>query len=122
MLGETSQLKSSGEEEEEEDSLSYVDDEDDEDYKVEEANAEVAEKGPRRRGRGAARRINTEEEQAEDLTAGDVFALELELNRENKKMMKVRRRSVNNHLIIRDIKEYYEGSTSSKTIGGAHQS
>ncbi|XP_071320675.1 general transcription factor 3C polypeptide 3 isoform X2 [Trachinotus anak] len=97
MLGETPEPPSSEEEEEEEDSLSYVDDKDDEDYKVEEegikADLEQAEKRQRRggrRGRGAGRRKKKEEE-AEDPTVGDVFALEMELNRENKKMMKERR-------------------------------
>nr|XP_046237968.1 general transcription factor 3C polypeptide 3 isoform X2 [Scatophagus argus] len=107
MLGETPEPPSS--EEEEEDSLSYVDDEDDEDYKVEEndrvkVKLEKPEKkqtrgrkGVRRRGR----RKRTEEEEEgeeedddeeeEDPTVGDVFALEMELNRENKKMMKERR-------------------------------
>ncbi|XP_026217692.1 general transcription factor 3C polypeptide 3 isoform X2 [Anabas testudineus] len=100
MLGETRELKSSGEEDEEEDSLSYVDDEDDEDYKVggekEEPDKEPAEKKQRRgrKGqRGARQRKKKEEEQEEeeDVTAGDVFALEMELNRENKKMMKEKR-------------------------------
>ncbi|XP_067439330.1 general transcription factor 3C polypeptide 3 [Thunnus thynnus] len=95
MLGETQDPLSSQEEEEEEeeDSLSYVDDENDEDYKVEEdeekvgkAKAEVAEK--RKRGGGGGEK---EEQEAEDMTVGDVFALEMELNRENKKMMKERR-------------------------------
>ncbi|KAK5875127.1 hypothetical protein CesoFtcFv8_027646 [Champsocephalus esox] len=96
------------EEEEEDDSLSYVDDEDDQDYKVEKhergkmemdieeaAAAEVkeAEKGPgvtieRRR---KSRKKKKKREEDEDVTVGDVFALEMELNRENKKMMKERR-------------------------------
>uniref|UniRef100_A0A7N6AQQ6 General transcription factor IIIC, polypeptide 3 n=1 Tax=Anabas testudineus TaxID=64144 RepID=A0A7N6AQQ6_ANATE len=59
MLGETRELKSSGEEDEEED------------------------KKKQRRGRKGQR--------GEDVTAGDVFALEMELNRENKKMMKEKR-------------------------------
>ncbi|XP_044044317.1 general transcription factor 3C polypeptide 3 [Siniperca chuatsi] len=97
MLGETPEPLSS-EEEEEEDSLSYVDDEDDEDYKVEEeergkVEVEVEETKKRQRqggkgGRGGRRKKKEEEE---DLTVGDVFALEMELNRENKKMMKERR-------------------------------
>uniref|UniRef100_A0A4W6EVU5 General transcription factor IIIC, polypeptide 3 n=1 Tax=Lates calcarifer TaxID=8187 RepID=A0A4W6EVU5_LATCA len=45
-----------------------------------------------RGGRGAGRRRRRKkEEEVEDLTVGDVFALEMELNRENKKMMKERR-------------------------------
>nr|XP_020471016.1 general transcription factor 3C polypeptide 3 isoform X2 [Monopterus albus] len=89
ILGETPVTLSS---EEEEDSLSYVDDEGDEDYKVEVGEVEEAEKrkqrGERRmRGVGSMKK----KEGAEDVTAGDVFALELELNRENKKMMKERR-------------------------------
>ncbi|KAK2880249.1 general transcription factor 3C polypeptide 3 isoform X1 [Channa argus] len=92
MLGETTETKSSEEEEDEEDSLSYVDDEDDEDYKAEGEEEEVAEKGQRRGGRGArCKKKKIEEEEEEDLTAGDVFALEMKLNRENKKMMKDRR-------------------------------
>ncbi|XP_020513141.2 general transcription factor 3C polypeptide 3 [Labrus bergylta] len=112
MLGETPQPPSSEEEgeeaeEEEEDSLSFVDDEDDEDYKMEEeekgkaaAAVEVEEitvkrrrrRGKGGRGRGRRRRQEEEEEEDdEDVTVGDVFALEMELNRENKKMMKERR-------------------------------
>ncbi|XP_040888709.1 general transcription factor 3C polypeptide 3 isoform X1 [Toxotes jaculatrix] len=97
MLGETPEPPSS-EEEEEEDSLSYVDDEDDEDYKVEEEEGGKTELGlaEKRQGRGrgrgrGARRRKKKEEEAEDLSVGDVFALEMELNRENKKMMKERR-------------------------------
>ncbi|XP_023282845.1 general transcription factor 3C polypeptide 3 [Seriola lalandi dorsalis] len=95
MLGETPELPSSEEENEEEDSLSYVDDKDDEDYKVEEEGVKeelgLTEKRRRRGGRGGGRRRKREEEAEEDLTVGDVFALEMELNRENKKMMKERR-------------------------------
>ncbi|GAA6216172.1 general transcription factor 3C polypeptide 3 isoform X1 [Lates japonicus] len=103
MLGETPEPPSSEEEgdEEEEDTLSYVDDEDDEDYKVDEEEGEKAEVGleekkQRRGGRGGRgagrrRRRKKKEEELEDLTVGDVFALEMELNRENKKMMKERR-------------------------------
>uniref|UniRef100_A0A4W6ESG6 General transcription factor IIIC, polypeptide 3 n=1 Tax=Lates calcarifer TaxID=8187 RepID=A0A4W6ESG6_LATCA len=103
MLGETPEPPSSEEEgdEEEEDTLSYVDDEDDEDYKVDEEEGEKAEVGLEekkqqrqagRGGRGAGRRRRRKkEEEVEDLTVGDVFALEMELNRENKKMMKERR-------------------------------
>uniref|UniRef100_A0A8D0ATV8 General transcription factor IIIC, polypeptide 3 n=1 Tax=Sander lucioperca TaxID=283035 RepID=A0A8D0ATV8_SANLU len=84
---------------EEEDSLSYVDDEDDEDYKVEEEEegkmeVEKTEKRPRRGGKGGKGRRNkkkSELAEEEDVTVGDVFALEMELNRENKKMMKERR-------------------------------
>ncbi|XP_037617972.1 general transcription factor 3C polypeptide 3 [Sebastes umbrosus] len=111
MLGErpippSSEEQEEEEEEEEEDSLSYVDDEDDEDYKVEEegvgkveaeAEAEVEETvkrkrraGKGRRGRRSRKKRELEEEE-EDLSVGDVFALEMELNRENKKMMKERR-------------------------------
>ncbi|XP_041822154.1 general transcription factor 3C polypeptide 3 [Chelmon rostratus] len=106
MLEGTPDLPSSEEEEEdeeEEDSLSYLDDEDDEDYKVEEeerrkVEVEVEEmefemEKKRRRGRrGRGRRKKKEEmEEEEDPTVGDVFALEMELSRENKKMMKERR-------------------------------
>ncbi|XP_028985790.1 general transcription factor 3C polypeptide 3 [Betta splendens] len=101
MLGETSERKSS----EEEDSLSYVDDEDDEDYKVAgdkaetevEMEAKVARKKRRQGRRGGRRKKKLQEEdddddgEGEDVSAGDVFALEMELNRENKKMMKGKR-------------------------------
>ncbi|XP_078100190.1 general transcription factor 3C polypeptide 3 isoform X3 [Sander vitreus] len=95
MMGEKPELPSS----EEEDSLSYVDDEDDEDYKVEEEEegkmeVEKTEKRPRRGGKGGKGRRNkkkSELAEEEDVTVGDVFALEMELNRENKKMMKERR-------------------------------
>uniref|UniRef100_UPI003AAD18A2 general transcription factor 3C polypeptide 3 isoform X2 n=1 Tax=Centroberyx gerrardi TaxID=166262 RepID=UPI003AAD18A2 len=102
MLGEPTEQPSS-EEEEEEDDLSYVDDEDDEDYVVkgEEAKPEAREKRRGRRGRRRRRRSRRKEEEeeeeeeqqedAENPTVGDVFALEMELNRENKKMMKERR-------------------------------
>ncbi|KAM9836216.1 general transcription factor 3C polypeptide 3 [Aulostomus maculatus] len=87
MLGESSDphlLSSSSSEEE--DSMSYVDDKDDEDYKVGEdekaAEVQVAEK--KQKGRGKKQ----DKEEAEDMSVGDVFALEMELNRENKKMMR----------------------------------
>ncbi|XP_074520254.1 general transcription factor 3C polypeptide 3 [Halichoeres trimaculatus] len=113
MLGETPQPPSSDEEEEEEeeeeDTLSYVDDEDDEDFKVEEELGRTAAmvgveeeelvkrlrrsgKGGRGRGRRKRRHVVEEDDDdEEDVTVGDVFALEMELNRENKKMMKERR-------------------------------
>ncbi|XP_028281752.1 general transcription factor 3C polypeptide 3 [Parambassis ranga] len=98
MLGETTELPSSSEEEEEEeeeeDSLSYVDDEGDKDYVAEEVGKteETEEKlKPGGRLRGRRKKQKTEEEEAEDVSVGDVFALEMELNRENKKMMKGRR-------------------------------
>ncbi|XP_068165370.1 general transcription factor 3C polypeptide 3 [Antennarius striatus] len=101
MLGEIHELLSSGEEDEdeEEDSLSYVDDEDDEDYKVEEeerekVGVEEAEKKWKQRakgGRGRGRRKKKDQDGDEDLTVGEVFALEMELDRENKKMMRERR-------------------------------
>ncbi|XP_032362386.1 general transcription factor 3C polypeptide 3 [Etheostoma spectabile] len=94
MLGERPEPPSS----EEEDSLSYVDDEDDEDYKVEQEEegkmkVEKTEKIPKQRGkRGKGRKNRKKSELSEeDVTVGDVFALEMELNRENKKMMKERR-------------------------------
>ncbi|XP_034720097.1 general transcription factor 3C polypeptide 3 isoform X2 [Etheostoma cragini] len=94
MLGERPEPPSS----EEEDSLSYVDDEDDEDYKVEEEEegkmkVEKTETIPRQRAkRGKGRKNRKKSELSEeDVTVGDVFALEMELNRENKKMMKERR-------------------------------
>ncbi|XP_069568963.1 general transcription factor 3C polypeptide 3 [Brachyistius frenatus] len=112
MLGETAEPpSSSSEDEEEEDTLSFVDDEEDKDYNAEEekergkAEEEAKRPGRRRRGGGGRRRRrkqqreeeDDEEEEAaaaaegEDVTVGDVFALEMELNRENKKMMKGRR-------------------------------
>ncbi|XP_029353094.1 general transcription factor 3C polypeptide 3 [Echeneis naucrates] len=91
MLEETLEPPSS-ENEEEEDSLSYVDDKDDEDYKVDEEGEEeelgLVEK--KQKGRGVGRK-KKKEEVTDDPTVGDVFALEMELNRENKKMMKERR-------------------------------
>ncbi|XP_029696646.1 general transcription factor 3C polypeptide 3 [Takifugu rubripes] len=106
MLGEMQEPPSSEaeeDEEEEEDTLSYVDDEDDEDYKVnvaEEKKLELEEEVKKKtRGRkgGRRRRKKKEEEdyddydEEDDPSAGDVFALEMKLNRENKKMMKERR-------------------------------
>lgn len=94
MLGERPELKSSGEE----DSWSYVDDEDDEDYKVvgEKADMKMESEKKQRRGRRRGcrkqkKKQKEEDDDGENLTAGDVFALEIELDRENKKMMKVRR-------------------------------
>nr|XP_040031631.1 general transcription factor 3C polypeptide 3 isoform X2 [Gasterosteus aculeatus aculeatus] len=87
----------------EEDSLSYADDdEDDEDYKVEEEEKAKMEKvlakkrlklrGKRRRGqKKKALEEESEDCAAEDPTVGDVFALEMELSRENDKMMRERR-------------------------------
>ncbi|KAM6893514.1 general transcription factor 3C polypeptide 3 [Xenentodon cancila] len=104
ILRETTELPSSEEEEkeEEEDSLSFVDDENDEDYVAEDdkgrkAKTEEKEKSQLVRGgrRGARRKKQLDgaedAEDVEDLTVGDVFALEMELNRENKKFMKGRR-------------------------------
>ncbi len=84
--------------------MSYVDDEDDKDYMLDEEERvelrveETAKKRTQRgkgRGRGRGRRKKIEEDEDEDVddpSVGEVFALEMELNRENKKMMKVRRR------------------------------
>ena len=80
-----------------------MDDEDDKDYRVEEEvqamEVGLSDRSPRRRSRGGkgARRKKKDTEpevelEVEDPTVGDIFALEMELNRENKKMMKVRRR------------------------------
>ncbi|XP_054479864.1 general transcription factor 3C polypeptide 3 isoform X2 [Anoplopoma fimbria] len=105
MLGEKPEPPSSDEQEEgEEDSFSFVDDEDDEDFKLEEeekVRMEMEEAAKRRKRRAKRRRgrkgrkqreLEEEEEDAdEDPTVGDVFALEMELNRENKKMMRERR-------------------------------
>ncbi|XP_030611893.1 general transcription factor 3C polypeptide 3 isoform X2 [Archocentrus centrarchus] len=91
MLGETADPPSSEEEEEEEDSLSYVDDAHDKDYiaEKEEWKPEKKEKRPRPVGRRKGK--NKKKAEEEDVTVGDVFALEMELNRESKKMMKGRR-------------------------------
>ncbi|XP_072235438.1 general transcription factor 3C polypeptide 3 isoform X1 [Leuresthes tenuis] len=100
ILGETVEHPSSEEEEkeEDEDSLSYVDDEHDKDYNAEEdegvnVKAEEMERKQRggREGRRGVRGKQRMEETTEDVTVGDVFALEMELNRENKKLMKGRR-------------------------------
>lgn len=87
--------------------MSYVDDEEDKDYDVKEEEMVKTEKtlmrsgrGGRKRGkRGVKSRLGGEEEQNEEeedegMSVGDVFKLEMELNRENKKLMKVRRRKV----------------------------
>lgn len=105
------------EEDDAEDTLSYVDDEDDEDYVVEKEQThkvkpERAKRGGKRAGKGLKGKVkvrrwqedkdeeeeeeddNKEEEGGggeEDPSVGDVFALEMELNRENKKMMRVRK-------------------------------
>lgn len=83
--------------------MSYIDDEDDEDYQVdeeEEAKKMIKEtkrrpkRGGKKRGKGSLKsRLEEKEEEDEDVTVGDVFKLEMELNRENKKMMKVRKRT-----------------------------
>jgi len=60
------------------------------------AEVEEAEKGPgvtiERKRKGRKKKKKREMDEDEDVTVGDVFALEMELNRENKKMMKVRTR------------------------------
>ncbi|KAM6892828.1 general transcription factor 3C polypeptide 3-like [Lycodopsis pacificus] len=105
MLGDKPEPPSSDEQQEEgeEDGFSYVDDEEDEDYKAEEEQKvrlemEEMEKRRKRRGKGGRgrrnrkqRELEEEEDVEEDPTVGDVFALEMELNRENKKMMRERR-------------------------------
>uniref|UniRef100_A0AAV2LDA0 General transcription factor 3C polypeptide 3 n=1 Tax=Knipowitschia caucasica TaxID=637954 RepID=A0AAV2LDA0_KNICA len=89
-------------EEDEGDALSYVDDEKDEDYSAEAegqedgagTNPEASEgrKKARAQGKKHRRKRPGEEEDDEDNpTAGDVFALEMELNRKSKKMMRERR-------------------------------
>lgn len=95
MLGETAAPPPSSEEEEDEDSLSYVDDAHDKDYvaEKEERKANEVARRPRAAWRRQGRKKKKEAEEEEDVTVGDVFALEMELNRENKKMMKVRRGS-----------------------------
>ncbi|KAM4602084.1 general transcription factor 3C polypeptide 3 [Polymixia lowei] len=89
MLEQNTEEASSEEEEEEGDSLSFVDDEHDMDFKMDK-KVEGVERKPRKRGRRKRKEVE-EELEAENPTVGDVFALEMELNRENKKMMKERR-------------------------------
>ncbi|XP_049609404.1 general transcription factor 3C polypeptide 3 [Syngnathus scovelli] len=108
MIGEaTDQVLS----DEDNDSLGYVDDKNDEDFAVEEEDyvedddeeeeeeeEVVGEKGHFKlkvkdksaEGRGK-RSFETEDKECEDMSVGDVLALEMELTRENKKMMKERR-------------------------------
>ncbi|XP_038132374.1 general transcription factor 3C polypeptide 3 isoform X2 [Cyprinodon tularosa] len=91
ILGEAAAAPSS---DEEEDSLSYVDDEGDQDYRVEEeAAAKETTKGRKRRPKRGGKRslLSSLDEEEEDMTVGDVFKLEQELNRENRKSMKGRR-------------------------------
>ncbi|XP_023185595.1 general transcription factor 3C polypeptide 3 isoform X2 [Xiphophorus maculatus] len=91
ILGETAAVASS----EEEDSLSYVDDKDDRDFNVEEEEEAkgVTKERKRRLRQGGKRGLKSklEEEEEEDMTVGDVFKLEMELNRENRRLMKGRR-------------------------------
>nr|XP_057908168.1 general transcription factor 3C polypeptide 3 [Doryrhamphus excisus] len=90
MLGESAEPVSS-DDEEENDSLSYVDDKNDEDYALdeEEEKPDVTVKSKKPRSRKG--KEESEDKESEDMTVGDVLALEMELNRENKKMMKERR-------------------------------
>ncbi|XP_027866986.1 general transcription factor 3C polypeptide 3 isoform X2 [Xiphophorus couchianus] len=90
ILGETAAVASS----EEEDSLSYVDDKDDRDFNVEEEEEAkgVTKERKRRLRQGGKRGLKSKlEEEEEDMTVGDVFKLEMELNRENRRLMKGRR-------------------------------
>uniref|UniRef100_A0A1A8N1X5 General transcription factor IIIC, polypeptide 3 n=2 Tax=Nothobranchius pienaari TaxID=704102 RepID=A0A1A8N1X5_9TELE len=100
ILGEMVEAPPS-EDGEEDETLSYVDDEDDKDFEIK-VDKEVKikpERSPRqgRKGRGKRglsskfKADEEEEEESEDVTVGDVFKLEMELNRENKKLMKARR-------------------------------
>lgn len=76
--------------------MSYVDDEGDQDYRVEEeAAAKETTKGRKRRPKRGGKRslLSSLDEEEEDMTVGDVFKLEQELNRENRKSMKVRKRT-----------------------------
>ncbi|KAK7893277.1 hypothetical protein WMY93_022429 [Mugilogobius chulae] len=110
ILGQTKPENSSENEEEDEDEeedeeeegdmLSYVDDVDDEDYQIEEDEEVQGQKGRTEEGAGQKkasggrkrdRRNKMTEEDDENPTAGDVFALEMELNRESKKLMRERR-------------------------------
>ncbi|XP_034030217.1 general transcription factor 3C polypeptide 3 isoform X2 [Thalassophryne amazonica] len=94
MLGEVPEAQSS-ESEEEEDDLSYADDENDEDYRVdqEEETMEPVKTKKRKSGGGKLVRQKKKKQEVENVSVGDVFALEMELNRENKKMMKRHNRS-----------------------------
>ncbi|XP_061910051.1 general transcription factor 3C polypeptide 3 [Entelurus aequoreus] len=75
---------------EESDSMTYIDDKDDEDFAVdeEEEKSEVNVKGKKARKKS---RLESKYKESENMSVGDVLALEIELNRENKKMMKERR-------------------------------
>ncbi|XP_072298115.1 general transcription factor 3C polypeptide 3-like [Eucyclogobius newberryi] len=90
-------------EEDEGDTLSYVDDAEDEDYqsdgeettqgerqewRTEERAGQKKSRGERKKDR---RKRMMMEDDEENPTAGDVFALEMELNRESKKLMRKRR-------------------------------
>ncbi|XP_041835143.1 general transcription factor 3C polypeptide 3 [Melanotaenia boesemani] len=97
ILGATTEPPSS---EEEEDSLSYLDDGDDKDYSAEEdeggkvkvgKTGRAQRKGGKKGGKGVRKKQKEGEEEEVAVTVGDVFALEMELNRENKKLMKGRR-------------------------------
>ncbi|XP_033837694.1 general transcription factor 3C polypeptide 3 [Periophthalmus magnuspinnatus] len=86
-------------EDEDGDALSYVDDVNDENYKIEpeeetreeEERAKKSEGKKKARSRGRKKDGMMKEEDGENPTAGDVFALEMELNRESKKLMRERR-------------------------------
>ncbi|XP_061760706.1 general transcription factor 3C polypeptide 3 isoform X2 [Nerophis ophidion] len=71
--------------------MTYIDDKDDEDFTVdeEEEKSEVNVKGKKARKKS---RLESKYEENENMSVGDVLALEIELNRENKKMMKERRK------------------------------
>ena len=98
-------LSSSDEEEEGNmsDSMSYVDDEKDEDYQEKEVACRAKRQGGRSRMRKKKEESEEEEEEVleqrepgtEKPSVGDVFALEMELNRENRKMMKVSEERLN---------------------------
>lgn len=86
------------------DTLSYVDDAKDKDYKMDaekdsfEQEASVTEDKALKKGAGTKKRdrkkvttATSADDEEDNPTAGDVFALEMELNRESKKLMKERR-------------------------------
>ena len=101
------------EEEEDEDTLSYVDDTNDADFSIDVKKVLEKEESARGRGGGGGRRKRKKKMKKEDggggggdggdggdggggdgresPSVGDIFALEMELNRENSKMMRVKR-------------------------------
>ncbi|XP_077587346.1 general transcription factor 3C polypeptide 3 [Stigmatopora nigra] len=89
MLGESAEQVAS---DDDNDSLGYVDDKNDEDFTLEDEEDEEVEKlRVKVKGKKLGKRNKSKNEEKEDMTVGDVLALEMELNRENKKMLKEKR-------------------------------